>query len=60
MWWVYDRFNLLESIAREYNPYRKEIVVREDNGKYYISDGHHRVAILYALGYKKVENVRIK
>ena len=60
MWWVYDRFNLLESIAREYNPYREEIVVREDNGKYYISDGHHRVAILYALGYKKVENVRIK
>lgn len=59
-WWVDNRFKLLESIKASYNPYLFEFLVREHDGKYYISDGHHRICILYALGYKNIENVKIK
>ena len=52
-------FSLVDSIAARYDPYRKPILVRKVDDKYYLSDGHHRICILYALGYKNVENVKI-
>lgn len=59
-WWVENRFKLLESIKEEYHPYLEPITVRKHDDKYYLSDGHHRLCILYALGYKNIENVKIK
>jgi len=59
-WWVDDRFALLESVKRDYSPYREEIIVRRKDGEYYLCDGYHRVAALCALGYKKIENIRVK
>jgi len=53
-------FSLVDSIAAGYEPYKKPILVRKVDDKYYLSDGHHRICILYALGYKNVENVKIK
>jgi len=48
-------FNLIESIKKYgFDPSLDPVRVVNKNGLYYLLDGHHRVAILSILGYKKI------
>ncbi len=48
-------FNLIESIKKYgFDPYLDPVRVVNKNGLYYLIEGHHRVAILSILGYKKI------
>ena len=48
-------FNLIESIKKYgFDPSLNPVRVVNKNGLYYLLDGHHRVAILSILGYKKI------
>ncbi len=48
-------FNLIESIKKYgFDPSLEPVRFTIKNGLYYLLDGHHRVAILSILGYKKI------
>ncbi|GAH69936.1 unnamed protein product, partial [marine sediment metagenome] len=48
-------FNLVESIKKYgFDPSLNPVRVVNKNGVIYLLDGHHRVAILSILGYKKI------
>ncbi len=48
-------FNLIESIKKYgFDPSLDPVRIVNKNGLYYLIDGHHRVAILSILGYKKI------
>ena len=48
-------FNTFDSIIRNgYNPTLQPIIAEKKDGLYYLKNGHHRTAMLLALGYKKI------
>jgi len=53
-------FNLFKSIKENgYNPSLQPIKAKKSNGLYYLLNGHHRIAILFILGYKNVQLLKI-